>query len=441
MPLLRPVPDLTHVARYDRANVFTEPQTGPFLDRGGAVHNLKAYGAVGDGVTDDTAAIQAWYAAIPMGETGLIPPGQYRITQPLLWDRRVNIEGAGVGSAIMPDLGSAVLDGVTVNSPLAQNSFRYSFRNFSIISNAVNACRHGIVFNFVCQGDIDVIAYTAAAGYGVVLAGCLESHIRVVGGVNEVAQYQYPGAAPTTGWVLVSQDPSGVPCNANEIDVRVAGGGRGLYIDDMATEGNNLYTGTIQACADPVTCFNSSGATFAYLHLEACTGPMRFEDCSRIQLGPSVRAVEEEVVLAGNTTAMILDGIICDSLTIEPTCDRIFIGKGFFHVNGVADSGGRAQWVIASRQGSVSAPNATTTTLFSAAGKPGRYTVSAFSPNTAAAYHGVADFIFDGAAFSRVQGTNGALLTLTASGTDVQATQTSGTTLAIAYVYTYVPYT
>ncbi len=53
---------------------------GRLVDVGGQVHNVKAYGAKGDGVTDDTAAIQATvnaaYAANP-GASVLIPPGTY----------------------------------------------------------------------------------------------------------------------------------------------------------------------------------------------------------------------------------------------------------------------------------------------------------------------------------------------------------------------------
>jgi Pectate lyase superfamily protein len=67
------------------------PRTMP--DRLGEIKNVKDYGAVGNGVTDDTAAIQACFDAA-FGATGhgesaylnrpvFIPAGQYRITAPL----------------------------------------------------------------------------------------------------------------------------------------------------------------------------------------------------------------------------------------------------------------------------------------------------------------------------------------------------------------------
>jgi hypothetical protein len=50
-------------------------------DKGGQVFNVMAYGAKGDGTTDDTAAIQAAYAAVGSGGgTVLWPAGDYKLT-------------------------------------------------------------------------------------------------------------------------------------------------------------------------------------------------------------------------------------------------------------------------------------------------------------------------------------------------------------------------
>ena len=60
--------------------------------------SVKDYGAMGDGVADDTAAIQAALDAKPAGVVWL-PAGLYRITSPL-WIRQSGVVLRGAGSAV-----------------------------------------------------------------------------------------------------------------------------------------------------------------------------------------------------------------------------------------------------------------------------------------------------------------------------------------------------
>lgn len=68
---------------------------GALVDNGGAVLNVKHkdYGAVGDGVTDDTAAILAALDAASVGDVIYVPPGDYAHTA-ILWDKAVSLVGA-----------------------------------------------------------------------------------------------------------------------------------------------------------------------------------------------------------------------------------------------------------------------------------------------------------------------------------------------------------
>lgn len=88
----------------------TQPLMRPVYDKGGALHNVKAYGAIGDGVANDTASIQAALDACKAAGGGkvFVPTGTYKITTSLVWNvsaianetTRLILEGDGVSSCL-----------------------------------------------------------------------------------------------------------------------------------------------------------------------------------------------------------------------------------------------------------------------------------------------------------------------------------------------------
>ena len=77
-------------------------------DRGGMVFNVRAYGAVGDGVADDTSALKAAIAAATLpqpnaadtassarGSVVFVPHGMYKLTDTIHLSSGVSIRGAG----------------------------------------------------------------------------------------------------------------------------------------------------------------------------------------------------------------------------------------------------------------------------------------------------------------------------------------------------------
>ncbi len=108
-----PAGRLRRLTDYDR-NLWLDAGEG-WRSVGGHVFDVQAYGATGDGVTDDwgafAAAIEAMVSPLdpdstsPAGRTLLVPPGRYRLGQSLVLTRAVRLVGA-VGSG---PIGDAVL--------------------------------------------------------------------------------------------------------------------------------------------------------------------------------------------------------------------------------------------------------------------------------------------------------------------------------------------
>jgi trimeric autotransporter adhesin len=78
---------------------FSGTLTAPIADAGGQVFNVKAYGATGNGVTNDTAAIELAASSTPSGGTLFFPPGNYLISAPVSVPN-IEILGSGQGSVI-----------------------------------------------------------------------------------------------------------------------------------------------------------------------------------------------------------------------------------------------------------------------------------------------------------------------------------------------------
>ncbi|MEX1015484.1 MAG: glycoside hydrolase family 55 protein [Phycisphaeraceae bacterium] len=91
---------------HDLNDVSFKPTDGPLPQASGYVDLRLRYGAVGDGVHDDTAAIQRAFNElqnrVPTAyETLYFPPGTYLISKPLTWTRFLVVQGAGVDKTVL----------------------------------------------------------------------------------------------------------------------------------------------------------------------------------------------------------------------------------------------------------------------------------------------------------------------------------------------------
>jgi hypothetical protein len=127
--------------------------SGAFLDKGNWVNNVKAFGATGDGSTDDTTAITNALAA---GGITFFPAGTY-IHTGLTFSNAPHILGVGQGkySQTAPTSQRSILklkNSTNVNSITIPNTSHYgTIENIEIDGNKVNQTSSGIGLNFVAN--------------------------------------------------------------------------------------------------------------------------------------------------------------------------------------------------------------------------------------------------------------------------------------------------
>jgi hypothetical protein len=128
------------------------------IDYASVVLNVKTYGAVGNGSTDDTAAIQAAIDALPSaGGYVFVPAGTYVISSPLELGEGVGIMGAGPGSILRVASGALGIDVIKIGDGGSTVSFA-SVRDLKISSDGQKTGGGGIVLNKAYRVWIERVA-------------------------------------------------------------------------------------------------------------------------------------------------------------------------------------------------------------------------------------------------------------------------------------------
>lgn len=150
------------------------------------------FGAVGDGVADDTTALRNAIAAMPEGST-LVLDGMFRITDTVRVDKRVSLYCFGANNGILVDVG-ITKDGILYygNDPAALNGLNGMDIRLNVYGRA-NACKHGIVFQRVDRSRIQLNVRVGADAYGVRLRGCLINQWDIESSANYTAPITSPG--------------------------------------------------------------------------------------------------------------------------------------------------------------------------------------------------------------------------------------------------------
>lgn len=156
--------------------------------------NVYSYGAVGNGMTDDTAAIQAAIDAASNGGTVLLPPGTYIIDPAVSLHLKtgVTIAGTGAGSILKVKSNSNVLNNIVK----VEDADKVTLRDFTINGNRANqalsdavAVHYGVYVaaSNDCRVENIIVHHTTGVGVhvynstGTIVTGCDSSHNRYHG--------------------------------------------------------------------------------------------------------------------------------------------------------------------------------------------------------------------------------------------------------------------
>lgn len=219
------------------------------------------FGAAGDGLTDDTVAIQDAISATPVGGTLFFPLGNYVVSDELLIDKRINVAGVGRASQLYqeaPDRRLLVFQpsgsGLTVQGITVRDIYLGSAATTPGTSLLALTRTHLSQFENI----------TMLGGYyGVHLLGSLlNTFVGLRSGVN--SQCNPPSAcagffastSTNQNWVFAERLNTGSPISSNAnsfFGLALEGGTNGFWLQDLKADGTRagegdfyIFGGTIE---------------------------------------------------------------------------------------------------------------------------------------------------------------------------------------------------
>jgi hypothetical protein len=280
------------------------------------VVNVKDFGAVGDGVADDTAAIQAAFAAATSQANNKIvffPSGDFRITAPLsIPQDGFTIIGSGFGFALLSTTkhGSRIIADFTGGYVLTSNKNTTSVSDIIIDSSAnrLAAARDmqggGIMFDTARTSRLSRVQVWQQPGNGIYLCRSISSALVENCSVGKVKGHAYVVDDGTLGG-LTPISPAGIitlnTCKAERAD------GCGLLVGDPAKTSGTLSAYRVLALNfEPFYCGGvSSIGGDAVIKL--------FSDNNTIS-GSAVRGPENQIGGISNTLGDLWNGSQADVL-------------------------------------------------------------------------------------------------------------------------------
>ncbi len=260
------------------------------------VLSVRDFGAVGDGVTDDTSAIQDALDAAELGsiKTVVFPPGNYLVSQTISHPATVVVRGAGASSTFITQSSGAsplwsFATGIT-RAELAE--LRFNGQGGEVIANRTGTCismvgalfvtvRNVEIWDFARGIDLSDGSLTVYSAYNVVgpqvLVNRCTTGIRALANCNNTLVFGsrvfYSWGANNEGVGVDVVDSQGLTLLSNTIEaadvcLRIRSGAqnslRALIQANYLETGPNPVT-TVQGSAYDVVVDNSTAASSANL--------------------------------------------------------------------------------------------------------------------------------------------------------------------------------
>lgn len=243
-----------------------------------SVYNVKAYGATGDGTTDDIGALEAAVSACPSGCKVFVPFGNYKITRPWrIWDDVAH--GAKKNITIEFEQGPTLFGSTTVASVLTPAFSDYS-GNAATISSVTNGGSGQVMMTLTgCTGITTAMASEIVGEPCAVWDSAAHA--------NNNLSHSYVCAVPSDGTLVIYNPNAGATTDAattikwrvkrTAVDVRAIGTTiRGLCV--ILGAGQRLNTLLKLTEAPGASAFVISRCQFFNTLLSAATATTYFDE-------------------------------------------------------------------------------------------------------------------------------------------------------------------
>ena len=308
----------------DQGYYSGKPINAPIRDFGGQLFNVKAYGAKGDGVTDDTKAINAAIAALPSGGGRVFfPRGNYIISSVInILAHGVWLVGEGFSETFADQGGvdQAGLTGISKITASASFSTTTAMVQFGALGNNKIWTGGGVDGLLLVNGN-------STNGDGVDILN--QQHVRV----------QNCGLSGFSKAVYISSDQSGGISNCyvdhNLMWNMTSSTGYAVYLDSGSDE-NYVRHNYIAGGVGRAIFVNGIGNTIFQNHLESTTagGSGLYRKGTAIYI-----AGQDTFVIGNDTLTSDRDGIYCSAN------DCTIIGNTIRNPNNTSQSDGSGIFV------------------------------------------------------------------------------------------------